>query len=156
MPEPCVASKQGDLHQTGKAFDLAIDGHGFFKVTLPDGTIAYTRRGTFRLDANGNLVTGEGYLVDPSITLPEDYLDVVFSPDGTVLVTLPGSTQAQNVGTLELARFINPDGLKRWRRNGLFLGTAESGTPTESCPGSEGLGTVEQGYIDAQFASSAS
>jgi len=153
---PGPASKEHDLVRTGDAFDLAIDGHGFFKVRLPDGTIAYTRRGIFRLDRDGNLVTDEGYLTQPAITVPENYLDVVFSRDGTVLVTRPGSIEPASVGTVELARFINPDGLKPWRRNGLLLRTRDSGTPLEGEPGTEGFGTIEQGYLEAQFASSVS
>jgi len=138
---------QGDYHQTQNPLDLAIEGRGFFKVTMPDGTVAYTRSGAFKLDSEGRIVTSDGYPIDPEIVIPAEATSVTISSDGTVSVTIPGQTQAQEVGRLELADFVNPGGLKAIGKN-LFLPTAASGDPTTGSPGEDGLGTIAQGFLE--------
>ncbi|HEX16685.1 MAG TPA: flagellar basal-body rod protein FlgG, partial [Deltaproteobacteria bacterium] len=138
---------QGDYHQTQNPLDLAIEGRGFFKVTMPDGTVAYTRSGAFKLDSEGRIVTSDGYPIDPEIVIPAEATSVTISSDGTVSVTIPGQTQAQEVGRLELADFVNPAGLKAIGKN-LFLPTAASGDPTTGSPGEDGLGTIAQGFLE--------
>ncbi len=137
---------QGDYHQTQNPLDLAIEGKGFFKVTMPDGTVAYTRSGAFKLDSEGRLVTSDGYPVDPEIVIPPEATSITISSDGTVSVTIPGQVSAQEVGRLELADFVNPAGLKAIGKN-LFLPTAASGDPTTGNPGEDGLGTIAQGFL---------
>ena len=139
---------QGDFITTGQALDMAIEGAGFFKVTLPDGTIAYTRDGSFKRDVNGNLVTADGHIMDPAITIPEDTTDITITSDGTVSVLQPGSPTAQNVGTLELARFANPAGLDGRLGRNLYLETSASGAPVEGQPENEGLGSVLQRFLE--------
>ncbi len=138
---------QGDYHQTQNLLDLAIEGKGFFKVTMPDGTVAYTRSGAFKLDSEGRLVTSDGYPVDPEIVIPPEATSITISSDGTVSVTIPGQVSAQEVGRLELADFVNPAGLKAIGKN-LFLPTAASGDPTTGNPGEDGLGTIAQGFLE--------
>ncbi|RLA79839.1 MAG: flagellar basal-body rod protein FlgG [Deltaproteobacteria bacterium] len=138
---------QGDYHQTQNPLDLAIEGRGFFKVTMPDGTVAYTRSGAFKLDSEGRIVTSDGYPIDPEIVIPAEATSITISSDGTVSVTIPGQTQAQEVGRLELADFVNPAGLKAIGKN-LFLPTAASGDPTTGSPGEDGLGTIAQGFLE--------
>jgi len=138
---------QGDYHQTQNPLDLAIEGKGFFKVTMPDGTVAYTRSGAFKLDSEGRLVTSDGYPVDPEIVIPPEATSITISSDGTVSVTIPGQISAQEVGRLELADFVNPAGLKAIGKN-LFLPTAASGDPTTGNPGEDGLGTIAQGFLE--------
>ena len=138
---------QGNLQQTGNQFDLAINGHGFFQVQLPDGTTAYTRDGSFHVDANGALVTNSGFAVTPAITIPAAAQSVTIAQDGTVTVTLQGKPTPQTVGTLQLASFINPPGLDPRGQN-LFVETAASGTPSANTPGTNGLGTLQQGYVE--------
>ena len=138
---------QGDYHQTQHLLDLAIEGKGFFKVTMPDGTVAYTRSGAFKLDSAGRLVTSDGYPVDPEIVIPPEATSITISSDGTVSVTIPGQVSAQEVGRLELADFVNPAGLKAIGKN-LFLPTAASGDPTTGNPGEDGLGTIAQGFLE--------
>ncbi|RLB02365.1 MAG: flagellar basal body rod protein FlgG [Deltaproteobacteria bacterium] len=138
---------QGDYHQTQNPLDLAIEGKGFFKVTMPDGTVAYTRSGAFKLDSEGRLVTSDGYPVDPEIVIPPEATSITISSDGTVSVTVPGQVSAQEVGRLELADFVNPAGLKAIGKN-LFLPTAASGDPTTGNPGEDGLGTIAQGFLE--------
>ncbi|MCS6924384.1 MAG: flagellar basal-body rod protein FlgG [Candidatus Binatia bacterium] len=137
----------GDLQQTGNPLDLAIEGDGFFQVVQPSGDIAYTRAGTFKKDSQGRLVTTEGFPVEPEITIPADALSVTIGMDGTVSVTQPGVAQPQEIGTIELARFVNPAGLQSIGRN-LFLPTQASGDPTPGTPGQEGLGTLLQGFVE--------
>jgi len=139
---------QGDLGQTGNPLDLAIQGQGFFQVTMPDGSIAYTRAGQFHLDAQGNVVTADGNPIEPAITLPTDALSVTIGQDGTVSVTQPGQTQASQVGNVQLAMFPNPGGLNSIGNN-LFLATTASGDPIIGTPGgAEGLGSLQQGYLE--------
>ncbi len=138
---------QGDYHQTQNPLDLAIEGKGFFKVTMPDGQIAYTRSGSFKLDSEGRIVTSEGYPLDPEIVIPAQAITVTVDPDGTINVTLPGQIQPSQVGRIELADFINPAGLKAIGKN-LFLPTAASGDPTTGNPGENGMGTIAQGFLE--------
>ncbi|MDE3137487.1 MAG: flagellar basal-body rod protein FlgG [Acidobacteriota bacterium] len=143
-----VIQSQGDFTNTGNPLDMAIQGEGFFQVRLPNGTIAYTRAGALHLDAQGNLVTADGNPLEPSITLPPDALSVTVGSDGTVSVTEPGQTQAQQVGQIQLAMFPNPGGLNSVGGS-LFLATTASGDPIVGAPGgSEGLGTIQQGMLE--------
>ncbi|HEV3511069.1 MAG TPA: flagellar basal-body rod protein FlgG [Candidatus Sulfotelmatobacter sp.] len=143
-----VIQLQGDFSQTGNPLDLTIQGQGFFQVLLPDGQTAYTRAGSFHLDAQGNLVTQDGDAVQPAITIPPGATSVTVAQDGTVSVTQPGQTAAQQVGTLQLALFNNPGGLNSTGSN-LFLATTASGDPIIGPPGgSEGLGSIVQGMLE--------
>ena len=143
-----VVQLQGDLSATGNPLDLAINGTGFFQVTLPSGETAYTRSGTFHLDAQGNVVTSEGDPITPAITIPAGATSITVGADGTVSVTQPGQQAAQQVGTLQLALFPNPGGLNSVGKN-LFLATTASGDPIAGTPGgSDGLGTIQQGYLE--------
>ena len=138
---------QGNLQQTGSQFDMAVNGNGFFQVQMPDGTTAYTRDGTFHVDAAGQLVTSSGYALSPAVTIPPTAQSVTIGADGTVSVTLPGQSTSQNVGAVQLAGFINPAGLESKGQN-LFAETAASGTPSANTPGTNGLGTLQQGYVE--------
>ena len=138
---------QGNLQQTGNAFDLAINGQGFLQVQLPDGTVGYTRDGSFHVDAQGQVVTSNGYLMSPAITIPANATKVSIGADGTVSATLPGQVAPQNVGGIQLANFINPAGLNSLGQN-LYTESAASGTPQAGTPGSNGLGLLNQGYIE--------
>jgi flagellar basal-body rod protein FlgG len=143
-----VLQTQGDFTQTGNPLDLTIQGQGFFQVLLPDGQTAYTRAGSFHLDASGNLVTQDGNPVQPNIAIPQGALSVTVAQDGTVSVTLAGQTAAQQVGVLQLALFNNPGGLNSTGSN-LFLATTASGDPIVGAPnGSEGLGSIIQGMLE--------
>ena len=138
---------QGSLQQTGNDLDVAINGAGFIQVLLPDGTTAYTRDGSFQKDNQGQLVTSNGYPVQPNITIPADALTVTISNDGVVSVTQPGSSAVTQVGTMQVATFINVGGLQSIGEN-LFLETASSGAPTPSTPGSNGSGYLNQRYVE--------
>ena len=138
---------QGNLQQTGNNLDVAVNGAGFFQVQLPDGTTAYTRDGSFHLDPNGQLVTSSGYALQPAITIPPNALTVTVARDGTVTVTQPGQATPTQVGALQLANFINPPGLQSQGEN-LYVETAASGSPTTNTPGTSGLGTLSQGYVE--------
>jgi flagellar basal-body rod protein FlgG len=143
-----VIQLQGDFSQTGNPLDLTIQGQGFFQVLLPDGQTAYTRAGGFHLDAQGNLVTQDGNPVQPAVTIPPGATSMTVATDGTISVTLPGQTAAQQVGSLQLALFNNPGGLNSTGSN-LFLATAASGDPVIGTPGgSEGLGSIVQGMLE--------
>lgn len=143
-----VIQAQGDFSQTGNPLDLTIQGEGFFQVLLPDGQTAYTRAGSFHLDASGNLVDQNGNPVQPAISIPTGATSVTIGGDGTVSVTLAGQTAAQQVGALQLALFNNPEGLNSTGSN-LFLQTTASGAPIVGAPGgSEGLGTIVQGMLE--------
>jgi flagellar basal-body rod protein FlgG len=139
---------QGNLIQTVQPLDMAIQGEGFFKVTLPGGEIAYTRDGSFKRDVNGNIVTVDGYMLDPAITIPEDTVEITVTTDGVVSALQAGTPTPTNVGTLELARFANPAGLDSRLGRNLYLETPASGTPVEAQPESEGCGSVLQRYIE--------
>lgn len=140
-------TEQGGLSQTGNAYDMAINGRGFFQVTLPSGQTAYTRAGNLAVNADGILVTADGYPVEPSITVPQEATAIQVSRDGIVEVTLAGQTDPQQVGQMEIASFINPAGLEAIGDN-LYLETPASGSPTTATPGSPGLGTIQQGYLE--------
>jgi flagellar basal-body rod protein FlgG len=137
----------GNLQQTGNSLDLAINGRGFFQILLPDGTTGYTRDGAFQLDSQGQVVTALGFQLQPGITIPADALTVTIGGDGTVSVTQPGSSSPTQVGTIQLADFINPAGLQS-RGDNLFLETAASGPPNVNQPGTSGLGVINQGFVE--------
>jgi flagellar basal-body rod protein FlgG len=143
-----IIQLQGDLAATGNQFDLAIEGQGFFQVQLPTGEIAYTRSGAFHQDSQGTIVTSDGNPLQPSITIPQGATSVTIAADGTVSATLAGQTAAQQVGNLQLALFPNPGGLNSVGKN-LFLATTASGDPVLGTPGgTDGLGQIEQGYLE--------
>ncbi|MFD1703789.1 flagellar basal-body rod protein FlgG [Methylopila henanensis] len=138
---------QGTIAATEKTYDVAIRGEGFFQVDLPDGRTAYTRDGSFELDPTGQIVTADGYVVAPGITVPENALSVTINATGQVEATIQGQTAPQQLGQLQLARFINKSGLEAIGDN-LFLETPASGTPLEDNPGAEGFGSVMQAYLE--------
>ncbi|HWR36695.1 MAG TPA: flagellar basal-body rod protein FlgG [Clostridia bacterium] len=139
---------QGDFNTTNNPFDLTIKGQGFFQVRLTNGEVGYTRSGTFHPDAQGNIVTADGDPLDPAITIPPDALSVTIGADGTVTVTQPGQSAAQQVGNIQLAMFTNPGGLNSVGKN-LFMPTSASGDAIIGTPGgSEGLGSIEQFVLE--------
>lgn len=138
---------QGNLQATENSTDLAINGNGFFQVQMPNGDNAYTRDGSFQKDANGQMVTSNGYLIQPSITIPENALSISVSKDGIVSVTTPGNTASTQVGQLQVATFVNPAGLQSIGEN-LYLETDSSGTANENQPGQNGAGSLYQGYVE--------
>lgn len=138
---------QGSLIQTEGPLDVAIEGDGFLQVSMPDGTNAFTRAGNLKTDAQGQLVTVDGYQIQPNIVIPPDATSVTITPDGLVSVTTPGATSAQEVGQLQLAGFANPAGLLAEGRS-LFSQTSASGDPIIGAPGQEGLGTLAQGFLE--------
>jgi flagellar basal-body rod protein FlgG len=137
----------GNLNQTGNQFDMAIQGDGFFKVTQADGTLAYTRDGSFTTDQNGALVNATGSLLDPNITIPQDTLSVTIAQDGTVSVTQSGQNQPTTVGQITLSHFVNPTGLNQLGNN-LLQPTLASGDAIDGVPGTNGLGTIAQGSLE--------
>lgn len=139
---------QGNLVQTENLLDMAIQGRGFFQILMPDGGQAYTRDGSFQVDDQGQMVTSGGYVLQPSITLPENALSINIGNDGTVSVSLPGSTAVSQVGTVQLADFVNPAGLQAVGEN-LFLESSASGSPQTGNPGLNGLGSLVQGYVES-------
>ncbi len=138
---------QGALQTTEETLDVAINGRGFFQITMPDGTAAYTRDGQFQLSAEGQLVTTNGLTVAPGISIPTNANTVTIGTDGTVTAVVAGETGSTQVGTLSLVDFVNPAGLQAMGGN-LFRETVASGSPQESTPGTNGLGTVEQGLLE--------
>jgi flagellar basal-body rod protein FlgG len=138
---------QGNLQQTGNPLDLAIQGNGFFQVLMPDGSTAYTRSGALQLDAQGQLVTASGFPIQPAITIPPNTLSVTISRDGIVSAQRAGTTSSTQLGAVQLAGFVNPAGLQGMGEN-LFIETASSGTPTVTAPGTNGMGLVNQGYVE--------
>lgn len=138
---------QGALRSTENPMDLAITGDGFFQVQLPDGTTAYTRDGTMQVNENGEIVTVQGYLIDPGITIPPEATGIDINLNGEVLVTLPGQTATSNIGQLQLANFINPAGLEAIGDN-LYVETDASGTATTGTPGQEEFGSIRQGALE--------
>lgn len=138
---------QGDYQQTGNQLDLAIEGDGFFQVTQPNGTIAYTRAGSFKVNSQGQVVTSDGFLLEPAITIPTDAISIAVGTDGTVSVLQAGQAAATELGTIELTKFINPAGLQAIGRN-LYLETAASGAPQAGTAGEDGLGTIAQGFLE--------
>jgi flagellar basal-body rod protein FlgG len=138
---------QGDFQQTENPLDLVIEGPGFFQIQRPDGTTAYTRSGAFKKDSTGRIVTSDGFFFQPSITIPTDATSVTVGADGTVSVTQPGQTTAQQVGAIQLARFVNPAGLVSIGRS-LFVPSQASGDAIVANPGTDGMGTLAQGYLE--------
>ncbi len=138
---------QGNLQQTGNGLDVAVQGEGFFQIQLPDGTTAYTRDGSFQLDNQGQMVTASGYPLSPAIILPADTLSMTIGKDGTVSVQQSGQVSPTQVGTIQLATFVNSGGLQSAGEN-LYLETASSGTPTPNTPGSNGAGVLNQNYVE--------
>jgi flagellar basal-body rod protein FlgG len=140
-------TEQGNMSQSGNPYDIAIQGDGYFVVQLPDGRDAYTRAGNFSLNADGQIVTGEGYVVSPGISVPSDASSVSINRQGVVSAIMADGSTPQDVGALELARFVNPPGLDAIGEN-MFLETAASGAANRGQPGSIGFGTLQQGYLE--------
>jgi flagellar basal-body rod protein FlgG len=138
---------QGSLQTTGNALDVALDGDGFFQVTMPDGTLAYTRAGNFSRSAQGLLITSEGYQVVPGITIPEGATSVTIGSDGTVSATLQGQAEASQVGQLQVATFPNSAGLQA-KGNNYLIETSASGAANLGNPGEVGRGTIRQGMLE--------
>jgi len=138
---------QGNFKETGNNLDVAIQGDGFFQVQLPDGRIGYTRDGAFKLDADGNIVTSDGYKLIPNITLPADTVQVSIGTDGTVSVLEAGQTEMQQVGQIEVAKFVNPAGLHSLGSN-LYVNTSASGDAIVTTPGLDGAGELRQGFVE--------
>lgn len=139
---------QGDVQATSNPFDIAIMGEGFFQVRRPDGTIAYTRDGAFKLSADGTIVTSQGYVLDPGISLTENAKNLTVSREGTVETSGSGGDQATRIGQLELATFVNVAGLKAIGNN-LFVETPASGPPIIGTAGTDGFGELQQGYLES-------
>ncbi|MDO8607198.1 MAG: flagellar basal-body rod protein FlgG [Phaeospirillum sp.] len=140
-------TEQGSVQSTDNTLDMAIQGKGYFRVLLPSGETAYTRDGAFQLSPEGNIVTHEGFLVQPQITIPSDAVSVTIDATGQVIVKQDGQTQSQVKGQLTLATFANDAGLEA-RGGNLFMETPASGQPTTQPPGKPGFGTVLQGYLE--------
>jgi len=138
---------QGDFHQTENPLDMVVEGSGFFQVRQSSGEIAYTRAGSFHLNAQGQVVTATGEALEPAITIPAQATSVTIGTDGTVSVTLTGQANAQTVGQIQLAAFSNPAGLESLGRN-LFKATAASGQATVGSPDAQGLGRINQGFVE--------
>ena len=138
---------QGDFRQTENPLDMVIEGSGFFQVRLASGETAYTRAGSFHLSAEGQVVTATGEPLEPAVSIPREATSITIGTDGTVSVTTPGQANAQNVGQVQLATFANPAGLEALGRN-LFKETAASGQATAGAPDSNGLGRINQGFIE--------
>ncbi len=147
---PVATTRQfsvGELSQSGNPLDLAIDGDGFYQIQRPDGTIAYSRDGSLKLTADGRVATSDGLFLTPEITIPEDAVSISVGFDGRVSVVQTGSNEPQEIGQIELARFINPAGLAAIGHN-LFEETPASGTPITGAAGEDGFGRINQGYLE--------
>ena len=140
-------TEQGNISATGNPYDLAVNGRGFIQVTLPSGQTGYTRAGNLAVNADGALVTADGYPVEPAITVPQEATAIQITRDGIIEVTLSTQTDPQQIGQLELATFINPAGLEAIGDN-MYLETAASGTANVATPGSPGVGTLMQGFLE--------
>jgi flagellar basal-body rod protein FlgG len=140
--------RQGDVQPTNNPLDLSIQGEGFFQIRRTDGTIAYTRDGTFRVSADGELVNAQGYVIEPGISFSSATSDISISRDGTIEVTEAGQSGSVKIGQLELAKFINPAGLHAIGNN-LYVESAASGKPIVASPGSEGYGELMQGSLES-------
>ena len=138
---------QGSLQQTGNTLDVAISGNGFLQVTMPDGTTGYTRDGALKMDSQGQLVTNNGFIVQPGITIPPQAQSISIAADGTVTATLPGTATPSTLGQLQLANFANPGGLDPKGGN-IYAETAASGSPSAAAPGTNGLGRLQQGFVE--------
>lgn len=139
--------EQGNLEATDNTFDLAIQGKGYFQITLPTGETAYTRDGTFQLDADGNIVTHDGFKINPAITIPNNAIDVTVNQSGEVLVKIENQVALSNVGRIQVVTFPNEAGLQA-KGDNLYLETPASGTPTTGNPGDIGFGTILQGFLE--------
>lgn len=137
----------GSLRSTGAPLDLAVEGQGFFQVAMPDGTRAYSRAGALHLDARGAIVTVEGYALEPQIQIPANALSVSISKDGVVSASIAGQTASETLGTIELAMFTNPGGLRAMGGT-LFATTTASGEAAAGAPGADGRGTLAQGFLE--------
>jgi flagellar basal-body rod protein FlgG len=138
---------QGSVLQTGGTLDMSVTGLGFFQITLPDGTLAYTRDGSFSMDSQGNVVTASGFPLSPAITIPISAQAVTVGSDGTVSVTTAGSSKSTTVGQIQLANFINVEGLQPTGNN-LLVESGSSGAPQVGTPGTNGLGSLQQGSLE--------
>jgi flagellar basal-body rod protein FlgG len=138
---------QGSVLQTNGSLDASITGQGFFQITMPDGTLSYTRDGSFTLDSQGNVVTASGYPLSPAITIPANAQSIAIGADGTVSVTAPGAAKPTTVGQIQLATFINAEGLQP-KGDNLLVESAASGAPQVGTPGTNGLGTLQQGSLE--------
>jgi flagellar basal-body rod protein FlgG len=139
---------QGNLNNTGNSLDVAINGGGFFQVLMPDGSLAYTRDGSFQTSATGQLVTAQGFPIQPAITIPQGAQSVTVASDGTVQVQLANQNAPSTVGTMQLATFVNPAGLQPNGQN-LLVESAASGTAQTGSPGANGLGALQQGFTES-------
>jgi flagellar basal-body rod protein FlgG len=138
----------GQMRQTGNPLDLMVEGDGFFQVRLPDGTVAYTRDGSFKLDGERNIVTAAGYFLEPPLQVPLDATEISIARDGTVSVMLQGdNATVQDIGRIELTKFPNPAGLRN-RGGNLFLESPASGSPLQATPGTEGIGEIAAGFLE--------
>ncbi len=138
---------QGDFAQTQNPLDMAIEGKGFFQITLPNGTIGYSRAGTFKVDQAGQIVTSDGLLLQPAVTIPQNAINVSIDPSGQVSVSQPGATAPAVVGTIQTATFQNPAGLESIGSN-IFIQTGASGAPIVGNPGIDDRGTLRQGFLE--------
>lgn len=138
---------QGSLQQTSNKLDVAVQGNGFFQITMPDGTTNYTRDGSFQVDSTGQLVTATGLPVAPGVTVPANATSIAIGGDGTVTAQVPGTTTPQGIGTITLVSFINPAGLDPKGQN-LFAESPASGQPNEGAPNTNGLGSLMQGFVE--------
>ena len=138
---------QGSLQQSNNSLDVAIEGNGFFEVQMPDGTLGYTRDGSFKLDSQGRIVTSSGLPVAPGITVPPGAKELAISQTGQVSVIIPPASAPQQIGQLAMSSFINPAGLQPVGQN-LYMESNASGAPQQGQPGTNGLGTVKQGFLE--------
>ncbi|MCD6560829.1 MAG: flagellar basal-body rod protein FlgG [Deltaproteobacteria bacterium] len=138
---------QGSYQQTQSELDTAIEGDGFFQVLQPNGDVAYTRAGSFKIDSDGRIVTSDGFVMEPEISIPSDSTSISIGTDGTVSVLQAGETEPSEIGTIQLAKFINPAGLHSIGRN-LYLSSAASGDAITGTGGENGFGTITQGYLE--------
>lgn len=147
---PAASTKiftQGDFTPSDGDLDMVIEGDGFFQVQLPDGTVGYTRNGSFKMDSDGRVLSSEGYVLQPEITIPSGTTEINIGSDGTVSAKVSGQTGTQQIGTIELALFANQSGLANIGK-GLYQQTDASGAPTTATPGTNGAGTTIQGYLE--------
>ena len=147
LPSEKIQS-QGNVIQTDKPLDLAVSGRGFFQVLRPDGTLGYTRDGTFQINSQGQMVTANGLLVQPTITFPSDTQSITIGTDGIVSARIPGNSTPTQVGTLQIADFANPTGLEPIGEN-MFVESGSSGTPQVGTPSQNGLGSLMQGSLES-------
>ncbi len=139
---------EGNIQVTDQPLDMAIDGRGFFQISLPDGSLGYTRNGQFHLDSNGRIVDAEGNPLEPGITIPENAATITIGADGTVSALVRGETSPQQVGNIQLADFVNPAGLQA-SGNNRYVETSASGAPQTGTPGLNGLGALNQGALES-------